>query len=560
MPLIQYPTSGNPRRGYDVDSISDVPMTVSAAWGETLTFRFYNSEGNVAAGAFAQIVITVTAANIADGTAFTIAGQDFESDTTIASNTDFLVNFNQSNALTHAKNLQAAILSNEFFANKVQVFVTANGADYDVTITWLSRGHQFTAGTAAPAPYTTPTIIEGTDVELVDGYAFVYQVWMDDNGDIKPITDFRDVVPQIGADQQFGSIEIEVNDALRPYLRLLFPYGAKNTAGIEQNARKSFWILYGWREVGRSTGLCNAFFHDLIQTNPEWVVYAALQETDRRGMRFWFSGGDYYTPPMMSYMTKRPHFQVGRDSIGWLYAILDLKERLGLGSIDYIYYVDRWNGVAWVNVSSASIGTVDGIYRVPAHPGNLPTALSSSVTRYRTEIRAETDNPEQAFASQIWDIKSCAYVFQVWFLGDLCAYEDFSFDQLWEESHIVDMDVALMPIQPFDNDSTTNYGTRLATGGRQVVSTKNYRRFTGRIEAMCDLEAFNIYLESFLKSPLKYYRFLSQWYAGGETLNEETLQRSVFIDPGSITTRSEGDMVEAEISFYFHKDLNVQLP
>jgi len=539
-------------------------MTVSAAWGETLTFRFSNSEGNIAAGAFAQIVVTVTAANIADGTAFTLAEQDFKASTSVAANTDTLVNFNQSDALIHARNLQSAILSNVFFAGKVQALVTANGSDYDVTITWLSRGHQFAAGTAAPAPYTTPTIIEGTDVELVEGYSLAYQVWMDDNGDIKPITDFRDITPQIDATQQFSTLEFEVNDALRPYLRLVFPYAAKNTAGIEQNARKEFWILYGWREIDKSTGICNAIFHDLKQTDAEWVVYAALQETDRRGMRLYFSEGDYPVNPEMKYMTKRPHFSVGRDSIGWLYAILDIKERLDLPSVNYLYYVDRRATVlgvpVWVNVSNQSIGTVDGVYRVPAHPDNLPTALPSTTTTYRTEIRAVVDGFETTFASQEWEITSCVGALQLWFLGDLCAFEDFTFETLFEEGNVVGMDVALMPIQPFDNDSMTNYGTRISTGGRQVVNTSNYRRMTGQISAMCDLESFKQYLESFLKSPLKYYRFVSEYYTGGETTTVEELQRSVFIDPGSVVTRTDGDMVEAEISFYFHKDLNVQLP
>ena len=330
MPLLQYPTSGTPRRGYDVDGLSSIPMTVSALWGETITFRFLMNEGLLTAGTFAQIVVTVTAANIADGVAFQIAQQDFEADTTVPKNTDVLVNFNQSDALIHAQNLQAAILSNVFFAGKVQVKITASGAAYDVTITWLSRGKQSTAGTAAPAPYTTPVIIEGVNVVLVEGYALIYQVWMDDNGDIKPITDYREITPQITASETFGSCEIEINDPLRPYLNLVFPYGVKNTAGIEANARKKFWIQYGWREINKATGVCSVYFHDLKDTDREWCVYAALQETDRRAMRPYFSGGDYPIPPEMKFMTKRPHFVVSRTSIGWLYALLDLKERLAL--------------------------------------------------------------------------------------------------------------------------------------------------------------------------------------------------------------------------------------
>ena len=557
MPALQYPTSGNPRRGYDLDGISNVPMTVSAAWGETITFRFGMNEGLISAGTFAQIVFRVTSANIANGVQFQIAQQDFEASNSTAFNTDTLINFNQSDAFIHAKNLQSAILSNVFFANRVQVSVSLSGADYDVTITWMSRGHQYTAGTTAPSPYSIVSSIEGTAVSLVEGYALVYQVWMDDNGDVKPITDYRDVTPQITSEQEFGACEIEINDALRPYLNLIFPYGVKNTAGIEQNARKKFWIQYAWRQVDRTGGGCSTYFHQIQQTDKEWVVYAALQETDRRGLRLYFSGGDAPIFPEMKFMTKRPHFQVGPNSIGWLYCILDLKERLALGSVAYKYYVDRWDGAAWVNVSNSTVGTVDGIYRIPAHPANLPTALPSTTTRYRTEIREDTLG--NTYATQIWDITSCEPVMQVWFLGDLCGYEDFSFDKVTKEENVVDMDIALMPIAPFDNDNKLPYGTRLSTGGRQVVGTKNYRRITGTIEAMCDQDAFKIYLESFLKSPLKYFRFNSVFFTGGSTPTTEILQRSIFIDPGSIVTRAEGDMVEAEISFYFHKDLNVQL-
>lgn len=559
MPLLQYPTTGNPRRGYDFNAFYDVRMTVSAAWGETLTFRFLMSEGNVSAGTFAQVVIKVTAANIADATTFIIADQTFTVDNTITSNTATKVNFNQSDALIHAQNLQYAILSNLFFSGKVQALVAVDGSDYVITVTWLQRGEQFTGASTAPSPYTIESEIMGTNAELVEGYALIYQVWMDDNGDIKPITDFRAVVPQITASQQFDTCEVEVNDALRPYLQLVFPYGAKNTAGVETNARKSFWVLYGWREIDRSSGLCEAVFHDLKQTDPEWVVYAALQETDRFGMRPYFSGGDAPIFPEMRFMTKRPHFNVGRNSIGWLYAILDLEERLDMPSVNYKFYVDRWDGAAWVNVSNSSIGTADGVYRIPAHPKNLPTALSSSVKRYRTEIRAEVDSFENTYASQIWDINACEPVMQVWFLGDLCAFEDFSFDELVGEDEVVETEIALVPIRPFDNDNLVNYGTRLATGGRQVVNTRNYRRITGSVNALCDKESFIQYLESFLKSPIKYYRFISKTPPDTGAVSTVEIQRSVFIDPSSISFRSEGEMQKVEITFYFHKSLNVQI-
>lgn len=558
MPIQQYPTSGNPRRGYDVNSLSGVPMTVSAAWGETLTFRFQNLEGLISAGTFASLEMTVTSANIADGTTFILAGQTFTANNATPSNTDVLVNFNQGDALKHAQNLQGAILSNSFFAGRVSVTYENVLGDYIVRVNWLSRGEQFPAGSTMPAPYTMDSEVTGTDVELTPGYALVYQVWMNDGGVDKPITDFRAVTPQITVDQEYGTCEFEVNDALRPYLKLDLPFGTKNTVALEFDARKRFWILYGWRDTIKENGLSKTVFHDLKQTEKEYVVYAALQEQDRFGMRLYFSGGDAPIIPEALYMTKRPHFNVDRDSIGWLYAIMDIKERLALPSVEYVYCVDRWDGAAWVSVSFTTMGTVDGIYRVPAHPKNLPTALSSGVTRYRTEIRADVSGTVNTYASQVWDIGNCEKGIQVYFLGDLCAFEDFTFNSIVEEDEVVDMEIALVPIRPFDNDALLNYGTRLSTGGRAVVNTKNFRRFTGLITAICDLESFRVYLESFLKSPLKYVRFKSETVVGGSISTAE-IQRSIFIDPGSINIYNDGDTVDATVSFYFHKDLNVQL-
>lgn len=560
MPLIQYPTFGNPRRGYDKDLLSGVEITVSAAWGETITFRFLNTDvSTINAGAFADIVINVTSVNIADGTQFQLAEQDFTTDNAIANNTDTLVNFNQSDALKHAQNLQSAILSNAFFAGKVQVLLTDNTGDYDVTVTWLSRGNQYTAGTNIPAPYSIVSNVEGTDVELVEGYALAYQVWMDDGGDIKPITDLRAIVPHIDSTQQYATCEFEINDALRYYLNLVFPYGAKNTAGIEANARKQFWIMWGWREVDKSTGVANAVFHDFTTTVKEWVVYAALQETDRRGLRQYVSAGDTPIIPEQKFLTKRPHFIVSRNSIGWLYAILDHKERFDLPSVAYKYYVDRWDGAAWVNVSNSTIGTVDGIYRIPAHPDNLPTALPTSTTRYRTEIRNTVDATEITYATQEWEIGGCVPAMEVWFLGDLCAFEDFSFDTLSGEEMVVEMEMALSPIRPYDNDVFSNYGGRLSTGGRVVVNTNNFRKTTGTITALCDLESFKQYLESFLKSPLKYYRFNSLYPPDTGAILDEEIQRSVFIDSDSVVIRVDGDMVDCEITFYYHKALTTQI-
>lgn len=558
MPLIRYPIPGNPRRGYDVNSISDVPMTVSAAWGETITFRFENSEGLITPGAFASLELAVTSANIADATTFVLAGQTFTTSNATPTNTDVLVNFNQSDALIHAQNLQAAILSNSFFAGRVSVTIENALGDYIITVTWLSRGNQFPPGSTMPAPYAMNSEVVGTDVELTPGYGLVYQVWMNDGGVDKPITDFRAITPQITVDQEFGTCEFEVNDAFRPYLKLELPYGVKNTVAREVNARKQFWILYGWRSTIKENGLSKTVFHDIKQTEKEYVVYAALQEQDRFGMRLYFSGGDAPIIPEALYMTKRPHFNVDRESIGWLYVILDIKERLDLASIEYVYCVDRWDGVDWVSVSFTSMGTVDGIYRVPAHPKNLPTALASGVTRYRTEVRADVDSVVITYASQIWDIGGCETGIQVYFLGDLCSYEDFTFTSIIEEDEVVDMEIALVPIRPFDNDALLNYGTRLSTGGRAVVNAKNFRRFTGQISAICDKESFRVYLESFLKSPFKYVRFKSETVTSGSISTIE-IQRSIFIDPASINIFSEGETVDATVSFYFHKDLDVQI-
>jgi len=533
-------------------------MTVSAAWGETLTFCFQNSEGLITPGTFASLELAVTSANIADGTTFILAGQTFTANNATQTNTDVLVNFNQSDALKHAQNLQGAILSNAFFSGPVSVTYESALGDYIITVTWLSRGNQFPPGSTMPAPYSMNSEVVGVNVELTPGYGLVYQVWMNDGGADKAITDWRAITPQITVDQEFGTCEFEVNDALRPYLKLDLPFGVKNTVGLEPNARKQFWILYGWRDTIKENGLSKTVFHDIKQTEKEYVVYAALQEQDRFGMRLYFSGGDAPITPEALYMTKRPHFNVDRDSIGWLYVLLDIKERLDLASIEYVYCVDRWDGAAWVSVSFTTMGTVDGIYRVPAHPKNLPTALGSGVTRYRTEVRAEVDSVVITYASQIWDIGNCEKGIQVYFLGDLCSYEDFTFSSIVEEDEVVDMEIALMPIRPFDNDSLLNYGTRLSTGGRVVVNAKNFRRFTGLITAICDLESFRVYLESFLKSPFKYVRFKSETVTNSSISTIE-IQRSIFIDPGSISIYSEGETVDATISFYFHKDLEVQI-
>jgi len=37
------------------------------------------------------------------------------------------------------------------------------------------------------------------------------------------------------------------------------------------------------------------------------------------------------------------------------------------------------------------------------------------------------------------------------------------------------------------------------------------------------------------------------------------LQRAVFVDPGSVVIRSDGEMVDIEITFYFHKELEQQI-
>ena len=558
MPALIYPITANPRRGYYKDTPSDVETVVSAAWGETLTFRFSNPEGTVTAGAFAEITIKITAANIANGTAFQLAQQDFFADNAVPSNTDTLVNFNQSDALKHANNLRAAVLSNIFFSGKVSVTVTASGADYNVQILWLRRGNQFTAGTTAPAPYTIVSSSGGTNVDLVDGYAFVYQVWMDDGGADKPITDLREIVPQIGTDEVYANIEIEVNDALRPYLNLLFQSGIKTTAGIEANARKKFWIQYGWREVNKSTGLCAVFFHDITETAKEWVTYSALQETDRFGMLLWIETGAV----LRRFLTKRPNWYVSRDSVGWSYVYLDDKERYAIASLSYTRVIDHWNGAAWVNILTSTMGTADGIYRVPSHPANIGATIPASSSRYRVQVKRVVGAVTDTIAEQVWEISGTKPALQMWFLGDLPSYEDLYFDELLEEENVVDMDIAAMPISPYDNDTTANYGARLIDGGRQIVSAKNFRKYTGLIKQMCDQEQAKQYLESFLKSPFKYVRYTSlypQYPNPGQFSLKADLQRAVFVDPGSVVIRSDGEMVDIEITFYFHKELEQQI-
>jgi len=562
MPTLLYPIPVNPRRGYHKDIPSNVETVVSAAWGETLTFRFSNPEGTVTAGTLAEITIKVTAANIANGTAFQLAEQDFIADNTVPRNTDTLVNFNQSDALKHASNLRGAVLSNIFFAGKVSVTVTASGADYNVQISWLRRGKQFTAGTTAPAPYTIVSSAEGANVVLVGGYAFVYQIWMNDGGADKPITDLREIVPQIDTDEIYANIEVEVNDALRPYLNLLFPSGSKTTAGIEANARKKFWIQYGWREVDKSSGLCAVFFHDITETAKEWVTYSALQETDRFGMKLWLQT----SATLRRFLSKRPNRFVFRGSIGWSYVYLDDKERFNIAMLSYTYTVAHFIGFVYTVIYTQTIGSVDGIYRVPSHPGNIPGGIPTTTTTYFVSIDRVVSGVATQIAIQEWRVQGIAPAIQMWFLGDLPGYEDLYFDEIWAEENIVDTDIAAMPISAYDNDNEffndSYYGQRLIDGGRQVVSAKNYRKYTGLIRAMCDEEVAKQYLESFLKSPFKYIRYLAtypQYPLPGQSSTDYELQRSVFVDPGSVIIRSEGEIVDIEITFYFHKELDQQI-
>jgi len=545
MPDLLYPTNDIPdiRRGYYI-SPGDIRTTVSALWGESINFRFDVSEGNVSAGSVAEIVLTVTNANIANGVTFTLADQLFTSDTSIAKNTDTNVNFNQSDAGKHAQNLTAAILSNLYFIGKATAVITGSGTSRTITITWMEKGVQYSGSNTMPSPYSIVSDDPGSDAVLMDDYKLVYLLWILDGAN-KPITAIRAIQPVINPDQQYSTIEIEVNDPLRPYVSLDFPYSTKNVAALEPNARRKFWIQYGYSEQsgGRS------HMHDLMETLPEWCLYAAVQETDRYAL-LPYLGNDSFA---RQFLTKRPNFNVCRQSIGWLYILLDDNERYSQGVTSFSVYTDYWNGTTWVNLSITALGSVDGIYRIPAHPGNLPTALPSTSSRYRIRVLKTDDNDTYQITSKTWDVKPCCG-FQVWFLGDLCSYEDLVFDEMAEESESMDVRISAMPINLFDNDDAANYGARLSTGGRQVVYARNYRKYTGRILKMCDEETAKAYLEMFLKSPFKYIRFSS-----ASTEGTDDLQRSIFVDPDSVILKRDGDLVDVEISFYFHKELAVQI-
>jgi hypothetical protein len=561
MPLLLYPTTEpNVRRGYYITD-GDVATTVSALFGEPLNFRFNTSESIIDAGTLAQMVLHVDLTNVTTGETFELAGQLFEVDNTVAANTDKKVNFNQSNGLTHAQNLAAMIQSNLFFAGRVSIQIAVAGGGYDVTVKWLQKGEQFTGTNTMPGTYTVVSDAEGTAVELVNDYRLIYQVWATENGVAKPITDLRAIQPVINTQEVYNNIQIEVNDALKAYLKLDFPYTSKTTSANETAARRQFWLRYGYSEVETESGQNLTLLHQWHETPKEWVIYAALQETDRYGLRPYLGGliDDALSPVLRKFLTKRPTFAVCPRSIGWLYVYLDDKERFGITSLAYRFNVSYWNGASYTSLSTNTLGTTDGLYRLPAHPGNLPVALPAGVTQYRIRVDRLEGVDSTILAEQVWQVKrGICCRFQVWFLGDLCSYEDLAFDELQEETVQMDNQIVALPINVFDNDNTVNYGGRLIDGGRTMIYSRNYRRYTGRIVRMCDEENARAYVEMFLKSPLKYVRFLAVSDLANSYLAEE-LQRAIFVDPESVVIKRDGELVNVDITFYFHNALEVQL-
>ena len=543
MPTVFYPTNTNFRESYLTNAAGN-KVFLNAIGGRCINFKFDVTDAIVSIGTYATITYTITPAAISAGTAFQLCGQTIVVDNTIATNTNTKVNFASTVALTNAGNLKAMILSNSFFAGNVEVTVTASGSNATVVIKWLSKGvvSSFTP-TSAPTPYTV-TAVNGTGYDEKDYYTFVYRVMFDVAGKATPITDYIPISLTHKADETpVSPIEIEVNDFLKPYLTTYFKPYCNSLSFRENNFRALFWLEFSYIEKDATT--CDRYYRPFATTTPEWVYNTVFQEEDKGQFSPYVSSIAGVT---RNALTKAPDFCVCPTTCGHIWIIADDKERFNLVVTQYRHYVEYYNGTTWVTLSTVAYGNLDGVYMVAAYPGSLPTPIPAPYTDYQIKFVRIVGGVESTITIANFTInRTCCCDFTITFKEDLGSYTPLCFTELTEINLEGEQVIECLPCVCREDDQQEDYGAMLGTGGKQVVSSEFYRKYSVRSAELPNTDKARAFIEAFIMSPEKYMTFPK----GGVTYF-----RNIFIDGGSTLTYSNEDVIYLEFDFYAHKSLN----
>lgn len=508
---------------------------------ENLLYCVIPTEYVLLDGAYAEATLEFDGTAYASGQSFTFAGVEFTTSNSAPTFNSFQIG---TNAGVSAQNFIDALNLNAAFFGKVETQTTGGGV-VTVTVTWLEVGEQpgFTFDYAGLSPVPGHTETNGSAPLLREGFLLRYQLWGANADGIFPVTNVEAVTPRVTGVGTIPRVCLNFKEDVRGLVSTSFPSLSLNDILLDETFAVEVFLKYGAYQVAD----CVVTDFGWLSSNRVWLLNSVVQIDDADKLtRYIYPDSN---PP--EFLTVRPEsVKMPSGSLFWLWTYATY-----LDNSEFIEYRAHWEyfdeaGVSLATFTSASTPNENGVYIIPAGPGNSPGIPAGTA---RVDVRLEVYRVSFAAwvaASEVYSVQvghpgNCGTL-EFYFLEDLGAYSTIHFQDFAEVTHVVENQVFTQPEIAADSLYDRDLVSRLLGGGYSRANIQSWNVYKATTHGL-DSPELERYFRQFRDSENILFRYTSE--TGDEVV------RKIILEPGESVIRRDGEYLTLEILFRFHTDL-----
>lgn len=445
-----------------------------------------------------------------------------------------------------AGNFEASLNQNANFFGVVEIEKTeVSPGVWRVTVTWIEPGSiepwEFDYADMVPEPPHGETA--GTDIEVREGMTLRYQLWAERDGENFPVTNIEAIRPRVfRGGLATPRICINFRDDVLGLVRTSF---RPNLADMQQDEAFSIniFLKYGVHQVNA----CEVTEFPWLSTSPVTLLNSVVQIDDEDKLTPYNYADGYPT----KLLTSRPEsLKVPRDARVWLWGYLTHADDANLSSYRAGWKFYDADGVFISGVNSASTFTENGVYCIPAGPGNTP-AIPAGTYKIEAFFESFYGAPFDTWV-QITDPHTIRITdglcreLEFYFIEDLGGYGTIHFDHYEEITHAVENQVFFLPEIATENLYSRDLSTRLQKGGFSRANIKSRKFYRATVQGL-DTPETERWFRQFCDSEDVLHRYTAD--TGNEVI------RKIILEPSETVIRREGEYLTLEVVFRYHTDL-----
>lgn len=508
---------------------------------ENLLYCVIPTEYVLDGGSYAEATVEFNGTAYASGQSFIFAGVEFTTSNSAPTFNSFEIGVN---AGLSAQNFIDALNLNAAFFGKIQTSVTGGGV-VTLTVTWLEIGEQpnFTFDYSGLSPALVHTETNGTAALLREGFKLRYQLWGENADGMFPVTNVEAVTPRVTGAGTIPRICLNFREDVKGLVSTTFPSLSLNDLLLDEAFAVQVFLKYGAYQVND----CVVTEWGWLSSDPVWLLNAVVQIDDADKLTRYV----YPDANPAKFLTVRPEsVKMPEGSLFWLWIYATR-----LDNSTFLNYRANWeyfdaDGVSLGTFNSASAPTENGVYIIPAGPGNSPGMPVGTV---RIDVQLQVYNNDfaayvgasEVYSVQIGHPENCGTL-EFYFLEDLGAYSTIHFQDFAEVTHVVENQVFSLPEVAADSLYDRDLSSRLLGGGYSRANIKSWNVYKATTHGL-DSPELERYFRQFRDSENILFNYTSE--------TGDAVVRKIILEPGEAVIRRDGEYLTLEILFRFHTDL-----